>query len=156
MSKNDDALLINNVIKKNVFKLFAIYFELSECAEKNCSAEKKNIMANKNAADLYTNYKTEKNIKKKIELGEQYSENDLIYEYNKCLMKHCNKILNNLIILIKSIISTMPKSNSKQKNLDKMISELEILFKKHQLTKKEFKTYVKNMAELMLSIDKPS
>ena len=155
MSKNTDASLINEVIKKNVMKLFAIYFELKICAEKHCSQQKKNIMNDKKTADLHTNYTNEKDIKKKLELRKQYSENDLMYEYNKCVVKDCNKILNNTMKLFKSIISTVPESDLKRKELDKMIVELEKLFKKNTLTKKDHKTYIKRITELMFTI-KPS
>jgi hypothetical protein len=154
MSKTNDALLINEGLKKNIFKMLTIAFEVSECAEKNCSLQKKNIMADKKTAALYTNFKGEQDIKKKLKLGEQYSENDITYEYNKCLMKHCNKTLINLMKLYRSIISTIPKSNPKRKKLDKIIDELELLVKKSQLNRNEYKIYLKNMAELMFIVKK--
>jgi len=154
MSKTSNALLINEAKKRNVFKILQLAFELSECA-KNCSEQKNNIMADKTAAALYTNYRAEKDIKIKLKLGKQYSENNLIYENNKCLMKHCNKILGNVIKLFKSIISVISENDPTRKKLDKMADELETLLKNQQLTKKEYKTYVKNITELMFVIKPP-
>ena len=151
MSKTNNQLLINEALKKNVFKMLAITFELSECA-KNCSEQKNNMMADKKTAELYTNYKAEKDIQKKLNLGKEYGENKLIYKYNKCLMKHCNKIISDVIKLFRSIISAIPENDPTRKKLDKMIDELEILLKKKELTKKEYKTYIKNMAELIVII----
>lgn len=150
MSKTNNQLLINEALKKNVFKMLAITFELSECA-KNCSEQKNNMMADKKTAELYTNYKAEKeDIKKKLKLGKEYGENKLIYKYNKCLMNHCNKIICDVMKLLRSIISAIPENDPTRKKLDKMIDELEILLKKKELTKKEYKTYIKNMAQLIV------
>ena len=136
----------------NILKLFRIALEVSECTENHCAQHKKNIMANKTAAALYVNYRGEKDINKKLKLGEQYSKNDLMYEYNKCIMKHCNKLLNDLMKVNRLVISTIPHSNPKRKILDKLIDELEPLSKKKQLTRKEYKIYLKNIAELMFTI----
>jgi len=142
--------LNQNII--NILKMVAILSDMVECANKNCSEQKEKIMANNNTATLYNNYNFEKNIDNKLILAEKYSENDIIYDYNKCRIKSCNKILINLMILFRSIIDTLSISDEKRGELNKMIVELEPLFKKKELTKEEFKMYVKNISILMSNV----
>jgi hypothetical protein len=142
--------LNQNII--NILKMVAILSDMVECANKNCSKQKEKIMANNNTATLYNNYNFEKNIDNKLKLAEKYSENDIIYDYNKCRIKSCNKILINLMILFRSIIDTLSITDEKRGELNKMIVELEPLFKKKELTKEEFKMYVKNISILMSNV----
>ena len=101
---------------------------------------------------LFNNYNKETNIKKRLKLANQYSRNNIIYEYTKCNVKYCKKIFSDLINLIKSVISVLPENDQKRVTLDKMIIELETLFKKEELTKEELKIYIKNITKLMNSI----
>jgi hypothetical protein len=109
-------------------------------------------MANKKANSLFTNYNKETDIKKKLKLANQYSRNNIIYEYTKCNVKYCKKIFSDLLNLIKSVISVLPGNDQKRITLDKMIIELETLFKKEELTKEDLKIYIKNITKLMNSI----
>lgn len=129
-----------------------ISFELLECSKQNCSEQKEKIMANKKANSLFTNYNKETDIKKKLKLANQYSRNNIIYEYTKCNVKYCKKIFSDLLNLIKSVISVLPGNDQKRITLDKMIIELETLFKKEELTKEDLKIYIKNITKLMNSI----
>ena len=129
-----------------------ISFELLECSKENCSEQKEKIMANKKANSLFTNYNKETDIKKKLKLANQYSRNNIIYEYTKCNVKYCKKIFSDLLNLIKSVISVLPGNDQKRITLDKMIIELETLFKKEELTKEDLKIYIKNITKLMNSI----
>lgn len=136
----------------NIFKMVAILSDMVECAKKNCSEQKEKIMADNKTAALYKSYNFEKNINNKLILTKKYSENDIIYDYNKCRIKNCTKILNNLMILFRSIIDTLSINDEKRTELNKMIVELETLFKKKELTKEEFKIYLKNITVLMNNI----
>ena len=143
---------MNSNFSKKIGELMKISFELLECSKQNCSEQKEKIMANKKANSLFTNYNKETDIKKKLKLANQYSRNNIIYEYTKCNVKYCKKIFSDLINLIKSFISVLPENDQKRVNLNKMITELETLFKKDELTKKEYNIYIKNITKLMSSI----
>lgn len=136
----------------NIFKMIAISSDLVECAKKHCLEQKNKIMEDKETAILHKNYKSEKNIDKKLIFAQQYSENDIIYNYNKCLIKNCTKILNDLMIFLRSIINTLTIKNEERVELNKMIVELETLFKKKELTKEEFKIYNNNITILLNTI----
>ena len=131
-------------------------FEVMQCTKENCSEQKEKIMANKKANSLFTNYNKETNIQKKLKLANQYSRNNIIYEYTKCIVKYCNKMLNDVINLLKSIIYILPENNPKRLKLDNMIAELKTLLKTNFLTKKEFKKYIENITELMTTIQSTS
>jgi len=143
---------MNSEFSKKIGELMKISFELMECSKQNCSEQKEKIMANKKANSLFNNYNKETDIKKKLKLANQYSRNNIIYEYTKCNVKYCKKIFSDLINLIKSFISVLPGNDQKRITLDKMITELETLFKKDELTKKEYNIYIKNITKLMSSI----
>jgi hypothetical protein len=143
---------MNSNFSKKIGELMKISFELLECSKQNCSEQKEKIMANKKANSLFTNYNKETDIKKKLKLANQYSRNNIIYEYTKCNVKYCKKIFSDLLNLIKSVISVLPGNDQKRITLDKMIIELETLFKKEELTKEDLKIYIKNITKLMNSI----
>jgi len=143
---------MNSNFSKKIGELMKISFELLECSKQNCSEQKEKIMANKKANSLFTNYNKETDIKKKLKLANQYSRNNIIYEYTKCNVKYCKKIFSDLLNLIKSVIFVLPGNDQKRITLDKMIIELETLFKKEELTKEDLKIYIKNITKLMNSI----
>lgn len=144
---NKNKGLNKNLI--NIFKMIAISSDLVECTKKHCLEQKNKIMEDKETVILYKNYKSEKNIDKKLIFAQQYSENDIIYNYNKCLIKNCTKILNDFMIFLRSMIDTLTIKNEERIELNKMIVELETLFKKKELTKEEFKIYNNNITVLL-------
>ena len=152
LEENNNNTLINKNYKKIIVKVMTLSFEVMQCTKENCSEQKEKIMANKKANSLFTNYNKETNIQKKLKLANQYSRNNIIYEYTKCNVKYCKKIFSDLINLIKSVVSVIPENNQKRVNLNKMINELETLFKKDELTKKEYSIYIKNITKLISSI----
>jgi len=138
---------------KKIGEMMKILFEISECSKKNCSAEKNKMMANKKTAELYNKFNAETNNENKIKLLNQIYKNNLIYKYDKCVVKHCNKIFNNFMKFLRSFISIIPSSNPKRAKLENMITELEKLFINENLSKAQYKIYTKNIAELMTSIN---
>lgn len=138
---------------KKIGEMMKISFELMECSKKNCSEEKKKIMADKKTADLYLKYNLEKNKENKLKLLNALSKNNIIFEYDKCVIKHCKKIFNDLMKIIKSFVDILPKSNPKRDKIYKMAGELETLFNTSVLTKKQYKIYTKNIIELLDSIN---
>jgi hypothetical protein len=154
--QEDNNTLINKNFKKIIVKVMTLSFEVMQCTKQNCSAQKEKIMANKNANSLFTKFNKETNIDKKLKLTNKYTKNTIIYEYTKCIIKYCNKMLNDIMNLLKSIISILPENNPKRLKLDNMIAELKILLKTNELTKKEFKKYIENITELMTTIKSTS
>lgn len=143
---------MNKDFAKKIGEMMKISYSLIECSIKNCSEEKKKIMANKKTAALYIKYNTEQNIENKLKLLNKLNKNNIIYNYDKCVIKHCKNIFNDLMKILKSFINIIPETNPKRERLDKMIIELDILFNTSKLTKKQYKIYTKNITELLASI----
>jgi hypothetical protein len=137
-----------------ISEIMKILFELVKCSNKNCSQQKKKINANKKTKDLYDKYNSEQNFKIKLKLANEISKNNIIYEYDKCVVKHCNNIFNDFIKILKIIaVSKIPPENSeKLKQFNKIVIELETLFSTSNLTKEKYETYAKNITELMESV----
>lgn len=135
-------------------EIFLILIELVKCSNKNCLQQKKKINADKKTKDLYDKYNSEQNFKIKLKLANEISKNNIIYEYDKCVVKHCNNIFNDFIKILKIIaVSKIPPENSeKLKQFNKIVIELETLFNTSDLTEKQYKTYAKNITELMESV----
>jgi hypothetical protein len=135
-------------------EIFLILIELVKCSKKNCSQQKKKINADKKTKDLYDKYNLEQNLKIKLKLANEISKNNIIYEYDKCVVKHCNNIFNDFIKMLKIIaVSKIPPKNSqKLKQFNKIIIELETLFNTSDLTVEKYETYAKNITELMESV----
>ena len=77
---------------ENMQKLMAITASLSTCSTKNCNELKKIMMQDTEYTSLNTQYVNEKNTKKKEKLLDKISENELLHNYNKCILKHCKEI----------------------------------------------------------------
>ena len=135
-------------------EIFLILIELVKCSKKNCSQQKKKINADKKTKDLYDKYNLEQNLKIKLKLANEISKNNIIYEYGKCVVKHCNNIFNDFIKILKIIaVSKIPPENSaKLKQFNKIVIELETLFNTSDLTVEKYETYAKNITELMESV----
>jgi uncharacterized protein YqgQ len=135
-------------------EMIKIMFELNECAKKNCSSEKNNIMANKKTAELYIKYTTETNNENKIKLLNQIYKNNIIHDYNKCMIKNCKTIYNDIIKFLRSLNIATSQDNKINEDIETMINEIEKLYNKSNLTKKDYNTISKNIVTLMTSINK--
>jgi len=92
-------------------------------------------------------YKSEKNEKKKDKLLDTISKNELLYNYNKCILNNCKKIF-------KNFLDKLPKSTPDYDKLHKMIGELDNFYKLKNITKEQHEIYVKNIEKLMTTISK--
>lgn len=144
---------MNKDFAKKMDEITKIAFELIKCSNQNCTAQKNKMMANKKAATLYIKYKTESNRENKIKLLDEIYKNKIIYEYNKCMIKNCKTIYNDIIKFLRSLIAIIPHTNPISKELENMITELEKIYNKDNLTQNEFKIFGKNVAKLMSAIN---
>jgi hypothetical protein len=69
--------------------------KLQACSSKNCSDLKMKLMNDKKYIAIDAKYKSEKNEKKKDKLLDTISKNELLYNYNKCILNNCKKIFKN-------------------------------------------------------------
>ena len=135
-------------------EMFSIALKMMECSNKHCSNQKKKIMNNKETADLYMRYKLEQDAAKKMKLFNELNKKNLLYKYDTCIIKHCKVIMKELIAIIKVIIDKMPKNNPDYDKLHKMIATINaIIDTPRQISKKQYDTYIKDMNEIMSSID---
>jgi hypothetical protein len=137
-------------LENKMDKLINIFTIADKCVTKNCSQQKNNIMADKKASNLYHDFTMLKDIDRKIKLMNEYTDNKIIYEYEKCVFNHCKKIYYDLIKLLKSLLTEIPYSNPKRAELENMIIEIETSLNKNtSFTKKEYKMYIINISKLL-------
>ena len=134
---------------KKIGEMMSILFSLMECSKKNCLKEKQAIEKNKdlNAKNTRLNLTTDDN--EKAKLINELSKNNTIFKYDKCVIKYCKEILKKLINMFLTIASNIPKTNPKYNAINKMINELDILFKKSNYTKKDHKLFITNFTQIM-------
>jgi len=130
----------------DLYKLMRETSKLQTCSSKNCSDLKIKLMNDK--------YKSEKNEKKKDKLLDTISKNELLYNYNKCILNNCKKIFKNFLNVIKVVFNKLPKSTPDYDKLHKMIGELDNFYKLKDITKEQHEIYVKNIEKLMTAISK--
>jgi hypothetical protein len=111
-------------------------------------------MANKKSAALYIKYTTEPNRENKIKLLDEIYKNNIIYKYNKCMIKNCKLIYNDIIKFLRSLNTKTSQDNKINEDIETMISEIEKLYNKKNLTKKDYNKIGKNIVTLMTSINK--
>ena len=130
----------------DLYKLMRETSKLQTCSSKNCSDLKIKLMNDK--------YKSEKNEKKKDKLLDTISKNELLYNYNKCILNNCKKIFKKFFNIIKVVLDKIPKSHPDYDKLHKMIGELDNFYKLKDITKEQHEIYVKNIEKLMTTISK--
>ena len=132
-------------VKENVLNLMKKTGELTACYSKNCGILKIKLTDDKDYISLNTEYKNMKQSKKKDKLLDKLSENEVLYNYNRCILKNCKNIYKNLLNIMKININILHKTYPKYKEMNYYISELEKLINvKTLLTKEENKLFIKN------------
>jgi hypothetical protein len=133
--------------------MLKIALSLMSCSAKSCSEQKKKIMSDPIKSKLYVEYSLEKDANKKIQLLKKLNKNDIVYEYDACIFKHCNDILKSLMEIVKTHVNTMDKTTGNYKKLISLINIInKIIDNPNLITKKEHITYIRDMTKLMSSI----
>lgn len=134
---------------KKIGEMMSILFSLMECSKKNCLKEKQAIEKNKDLNAKNTRLNLTTDVNEKAKLINELSKNNTIYKYDKCVFKYCKEILKKIINMFLTIASNIPKTNPKYNTINKMINELDILFKKSNYTKKDHKLFITNFTQIM-------
>ena len=140
----------NKKFNQNISKLMKKTAELATCYSNKCGVLKNKLQEDKDYMSSIIQSITMNKSKKKDKLLDKLSKNELLYNYNKCILKNCKKIYKNLLNIIKINLNILPKTYPKYKEMIYYISELEKLINsKTLLTKEENKLFIKNSHNLM-------
>jgi hypothetical protein len=140
----------NKKFNQNISKLMKKTAELATCYSNKCGVLKNKLEEDKDYMTTIIQAITMNKSKKKDKLLDKLSKNELLYNYNKCILKNCKNIYKNLLNIMKININTLPKTYPKYKEMNYYISELEKLINvKTLLTKEENKLFIKNSHNLM-------
>jgi hypothetical protein len=140
----------NKKLNENVSKLMKKTAELATCYSNKCGVLKNKLEEDKDYMSSIIQSITMNKSKKKDKLLDKLSKNELLYNYNKCILKNCKKIYKNLLNILKININILHKTYPKYKEMNYYISELEKLINvKTLLTKEENKLFIKNSHNLM-------
>ena len=137
---------MNKEFPKNINEMMNMLFSLMECSIKNCLEKKKKLLADSELVIKYKQAELIKDREQKIKVLTELGKNNLLYEYDKCVIKNCKRILIDLIGILKKNMKNIPNINS---NFNKLIKDNELILKKKDLTKKDQIIFYANMAELM-------
>lgn len=122
---------------------------LAKCSKTNCLEQKKRLEANKILFEKYKNVKNEPNKQKRDKIINELHKDNIIYEYDKCIIKHCKKMYLDIIIIIKKYVNALPPNNPARIKLNTIFIELDKLLNKPNLTKKEYVEFFKYSSDLM-------
>ena len=137
---------MNKEFPKNINEMMNMLFSLMECSIKNCLEKKKKLLADSELVIKYKQAELIKDREQKIKVLTELGKNNLLYEYDKCVIKNCKRILIDLIGILNKNLKNIPNINS---NFNKLIKDNELILKKKDLTKKDQIIFYANMAELM-------
>ena len=137
---------MNKEFPKNINEMMNMLFSLMKCSRKNCLEKKKKILADKELVIKYKQAELINDREQKIKVLTELGKNNLLYEYDKCVIKNCKRILIDLIGILNKNLKNIPNINS---NFNKLIKDNELILKKKDLTKKDQIIFYANMAELM-------
>ena len=145
----------NKKLNENVSKLMKKTAELATCYSNKCGVLKNKLEEDKDYMSSIIQSITMNKSKKKDKLLDKLSKNELLYNYNKCILKNCKNIYKNLLNIMKINLKTLPKTNHEYKEANDIISELEKLMNsKKVFTKEENKLFLKNSRNLAAIMSK--
>ena len=140
----------NKKLNENVSKLMKKTAELATCYSNKCGVLKNKLEEDKDYMTTIIQSITMNKSKKKDKLLDKLSKNELLYNYNKCILKNCKSIYKNFLNIMKINLNILHKTYPKYKEMNYYISELEKLINvKTLLTKEENKLFIKNSHNLM-------
>jgi len=140
----------NKKFNQNISKLMKKTAELATCYSNKCGVLKNKLEEDKDYMTTIIQSITMNKSKKKDKLLDKLSKNELLYNYNKCILKNCKSIYKNFLNIMKININILHKTHPKYKEMNYYISELEKLINvKTLLTKEENKLFIKNSHNLM-------
>jgi hypothetical protein len=123
---------------------------LLKCSNDTCMSQKKEIGKNKKLLEKYAKFDSITDNNEKAKVLTELTNNNKVYEYEKCVFNNCKEILKNLINSLKiSISSNIPKTNEKYKKINVIINKLNVLFAKKTYTKKDHKEFTIYYSELL-------
>ena len=140
----------NKKLNENISKLMKKTAELATCYSNKCGVLKNKLQEDKDYMSSIIQSITMNKSKKKDKLLDKLSKNEMLYNYNKCILKNCKSIYKNLLNIMKININILHKTYPKYKEMNYYISELEKLINvKTLLTKEENKLFIKNSHNLV-------
>ena len=135
----------NKKFNQNISKLMKKTAELATCYSNKCGVLKNKLEEDKDYMSSIIQSITMNKSKKKDKLLDKLSKNEMLYNYNKCILENCKKIYKNSLNIMKININILHKTYPKYKEMNYYISELEKLINsKTLLTKEENKLFIKN------------
>lgn len=140
---------MNKEFPKNINEIMNIVFSLMECSRKNCLEKKKKLLADSELVIKYKQAELIKDREQKIKVLTELGKNNLLYEYDKCVIKNCKKILIDIINIFKKNMKYMKYIPNINSNFNNLIKDNELILKKKDLTKKDQIIFYANMTELM-------
>lgn len=132
----------------NLNKIMNASMSLIECSKKNCIEHKKKLMANKELYEKYMAYNKETDKTKKIQLLNELYKHNIMFEYNKCILKNCKKMFKDLMQITATIFENIPKTDPNYTKLNKIFEHYKKLINKPNLTIKDYNLLQKYMIEL--------
>ena len=131
---------LNDIMKASI--------SLLECSNKNCIEHKKKLMANKELYEKYMAYNKEFDKTKKLQILTDLAKHNIMFEYNKCILKNCKNMYKELMILTSSIFEKIPKTDPNYNKLNKIFDHYKKIINKHNLTIKDYNLLQKYVIEL--------
>jgi isocitrate/isopropylmalate dehydrogenase len=140
--------------KLQLNKILKVAFEIMNCSKKHCLEKRDKIMNNKETAALFMQYNAEKNTNKKIKLLAKLNEdNNIIYEYDKCVFMNCKNGMKDLMTIFKKHVEEIPKTHPNYKKLHNIVNSLNNLVDNPEtIDKKKYIKYIRDMNNLTNSI----
>jgi hypothetical protein len=138
---------------KKFGEIITLSLLLITCASKNCTTQKNNVIANKDLVQKYNQYKLEQNKTKKVRLLGEINDTTIMYELNTCLFKNCKTLVKNIMTKLKLILRIVPKTSPKYEKMHLIVNEMNILIETSNLTEKQYKKHIKNINNVLASIE---
>lgn len=122
---------------------------LAKCSKDNCLEQKKRLESNKILFEKYKHVKNEPDKQKRNKIINELHKDNIIYEYDKCIIKNCKKMYKDIITIIQKYVDSLPHNNPRHLKINTILKELDKLINKPNFTKKEYVKFLIYSSDLM-------
>lgn len=149
------AMMDDKVIKQFgelISKFLTQYMAVIKCAIKSCSLEINQAAADKELVVKFTNANLEQDKTAKMKMLLELSNKRAIYNINICAIKNCKNCIEDLIITFQEYLAIIPKSSPKYKTIEKIITEIEKIFKSKTLNYELYNKKINHIKKLITTL----
>lgn len=138
---------------KMISELITKYMMVIKCATDNCKTEINKAGTDKKLLEKVKKFSLEQNKPAKLKMLFELSNNNNMYNINKCAINKCTSAINDFITVFKSYLELMPKTNPSYNKLQEVITIIESMITSTNLTKRQYNLNIRKINTIISTLN---